>query len=151
VFSGDVAYDFGHVSQMPPMHQCSACGEQHAMGWCRLKVAGVEHCGLCGLAHLGHGRTCPHLTDERHVTTILQTLKESTESRDLVEQATKYLRVVRSDLVQRRRAHERREQEAIIQRQGQAIAAQDGVKLKPGMPFSALTNGRNDRGRRRDD
>lgn len=135
MFSGDVAYDFGHVSQMPPMHHCSACGEQHAMGWCRLKVAGVEHCGLCGLAHLGHGRTCPHLTDERHVTTILQTLNESTESRELVEQATKYLRVVRSDLVQRRRAHERREQEALIQRQAQAIAAQDGVRLNPGMPF----------------
>lgn len=111
------------------------------MGWCRLKVAGVEHCGLCGLAHLGHGRTCPHLTDERHATTILQTLKESTESRELVEQATKYMRVVRADLVQRRRALERREQEAIIQRQAQAIAAQDGIKLTPGLPPLASTNG----------
>lgn len=111
VFNGDVAYDFGHVAQMPPTHQCSACGEQHAMGWCRLKVAGVEHCGLCGLAHLGHGRTCPHLNDERHVTTLLQTLKESTESREWVEHATKYLRAIRGDLIQRRRAQERREQD----------------------------------------
>jgi hypothetical protein len=82
------------------------------MGWCRLKVAGVEHCGLCGLAHLGHGRTCPHLNDEKQVATLLQTLKESTESREWVDMATKYLRMIRGDLVQRRRAQERREEEA---------------------------------------
>ena len=117
VFNGDVTYDFGHVAQMPPVHQCSACGEQHAMGWCRLKVAGVEHCGLCGLAHLGHGRTCPHLNDERHVTTLLQTLKESTESREWVEQATKYLRGLRGDLLQRRRAQERKEHEILAVQQ----------------------------------
>ncbi|KEF62875.1 uncharacterized protein A1O9_00848 [Exophiala aquamarina CBS 119918] len=115
IFNGDVAYNFGHVSQMPPQYDCSACGEQHAMGWCRLKVAGVEHCGLCGLAHLGHGRTCPHLSDERRLTTLLQTLKESTESREFVEQASKYVRSIRSDLIQRRRAQERREQEAVVQ------------------------------------
>lgn len=91
------------------------------MGWCRLKVAGVEHCGLCGLAHLGHGRTCPQLNDEGHITTILQTLKESTESREIVDQATKYLQTLRSELVQRRRAKERREQEAMIRRQAQMV------------------------------
>ena len=85
------------------------------MGWCRLKLAGIEHCGLCGKAHLGHSRTCPHLNNETQVTTLLQTLKESTESRDLIEQATKYLRMVRSDLVSRKRARERREQETIAQ------------------------------------
>lgn len=124
VFSGDGGYDFGHVSQMPPMHSCAACGEQHAMGWCRLKVAGVEHCGLCGLAHLGHGQTCPQLNDEVHITRLLQALKESTESRELVEQATKYLRVIRSELIQRRRAKERREQEEAIRRQAQALRGQ---------------------------
>ncbi len=80
------------------------------MGWCRLKVAGVEHCGLCGIAHLGHGRTCPHLNDNRQVATLLQTLKESTESRELIEQATRYLRGIRGDLMQRKRAQELREQ-----------------------------------------
>ena len=76
------------------------------MGWCRLKVAGIEHCGLCGLAHVGHGRTCPHLNSEVQVATLLGTLKESTESRELIEQATKYLRMIRGDLVQRKRKHE---------------------------------------------
>jgi Chromatin remodeling factor Mit1 C-terminal Zn finger 2 len=79
------------------------------MGWCRLKLAGVEHCGLCGIAHLGHGRTCPHLNSEVQVATLLGTLKESTESMELKEKATKYLRMVRGDLVQRKRMFERRD------------------------------------------
>jgi chromodomain-helicase-DNA-binding protein 4 len=73
------------------------------MGWCRIKLAGVEHCGLCGIAHLGHSRTCPHLTDETQVGRLLQTLKESPEPREYVEAATKYLRMIRGDLVQRKR------------------------------------------------
>jgi hypothetical protein len=80
------------------------------MGWCRLKLAGVEHCGLCGIAHFGHGRTCPHLNSEVQVATLLGTLKESTESHDLKEKATKYLRMIRGDLVQRKRFYERRDQ-----------------------------------------
>jgi chromodomain-helicase-DNA-binding protein 4 len=76
------------------------------MGWCRLKVAGIEHCGLCGLAHVGHGRTCPHLNSEVQVATLLGTLKESTESREQIELATKFLRMIRSDLVQRKRKQE---------------------------------------------
>lgn len=111
-FLGDGTFDFRPVQQMPAIHDCSACNEAHPMGWCRLKLAGVEHCGLCGIAHLGYSRTCPHLNDETQVATLLRTLKESTESRELTEQATKYLRMVRSDLVQRKRARERKEQEA---------------------------------------
>lgn len=88
---------------LPPVHHCSACDEEHPMGWCRLKLAGVEHCGLCGIAHLGHSRTCPHLNDETQVGRLLQTLKESPEALDHVEAATKYLRMIRGDLVQRKR------------------------------------------------
>lgn len=109
-FNGEREFSYGPIQQLPNMHQCSACGEEHAMGWCRLKLAGVEHCGLCGIAHLGHSRTCPHLNNEVQVSTLLQTLRESTESRELIDQATKYLRMVRSDLAQRKRARERKEQ-----------------------------------------
>lgn len=87
-----------------------ACDDLHPMGWCRLKIAGVEHCGLCGIAHLGHGRTCPHLNSEIQVATLLGTLKESTESHELIEKATKYLRMIRGDLVQRKRIHERKQE-----------------------------------------
>ncbi|KIW27844.1 uncharacterized protein PV07_07545 [Cladophialophora immunda] len=116
-FNGDGAVNYGPVEQMPVVHHCSACNEQHPMGWCRLKLAGVEHCGLCGIAHLGHSRTCPHLNNENQVMTLLQTLKESTESRELIDQATKYLRMVRGDLVQRKRARERKEHETLVHHQ----------------------------------
>lgn len=96
--------------RLPPSHYCSACGEVHPMGWCRLKLAGVEYCGLCGLAHVGHGRTCPHLNSETQVATLLETLKESTESRELVDAATRYLRMIRGDLAQRKRHQERMKQ-----------------------------------------
>ena len=80
------------------------------MGWCRLKVSGVEHCGLCGLAHVGHGRTCPHLNSETQVATLLGTLKESTEPHELIDKATKYLRMIRGDLVQRKRLQEAKQE-----------------------------------------
>ena len=89
------------------------------MGWCRLKLAGVEHCGLCGIAHFGQGRTCPHLNSESQVATLLGTLKESTESRELVEMATKYLRSIRGGLVQKKRDQEKRNVEMMQQQQRQ--------------------------------
>ncbi|KAJ9603867.1 hypothetical protein H2200_011388 [Cladophialophora chaetospira] len=119
-FNGDGAFNYGPIHQMPALHHCSACNEEHPMGWCRLKLAGVEHCGLCGIAHLGHSRTCPHLNNEAQVATLLQTLKESTERRELIEQATRYLRMVRSDLIQRKRARERKELETLAQQPSQS-------------------------------
>ncbi|KAF7508417.1 hypothetical protein GJ744_009270 [Endocarpon pusillum] len=101
------------VGELPPNHLCIACGDLHPMGWCRLKLAGVEHCGLCGIAHLGHGRTCPHLNSEIQVATLLGTLKESTESHELKDKATKYLRMIRGDLVQRKKIQERKDQRQI--------------------------------------
>lgn len=104
------------------------------MGWCRLKVAGVEHCGLCGLAHVGHGRTCPHLNSEIQVATLLGTLKESTESRELIEQATKYLRMIRGDLVQRKR---KQESQGLGQLQ-QAPSAPAYAKMNGGLPVGQI-------------
>ncbi|RMZ91382.1 hypothetical protein DV736_g1394, partial [Chaetothyriales sp. CBS 134916] len=102
---GAAAYNIG--STVPPVHQCSVCEEVHPIGWCRLKLAGVEYCGLCGIAHLGHSRTCPNLNNEDQVFALLQSLKESTEPRELVEAATKYLRTIRGDLAQRKRLKEK--------------------------------------------
>lgn len=111
-FNGERNYPMP-AGGMTPLHNCIACGEEHPMGWCRLKLAGVEHCGLCGMAHFGQGRTCPHLNSETQVATLLGTLKESTESRELVEMASKYLRGVRGNLVQIRRQAERKAQEEL--------------------------------------
>lgn len=106
----DGASNYVAVGELPPPHLCAACGEEHALGWCKLKVAGVEHCGLCGIAHLGRGRTCPHLNSEIQVATLLGTLKESTESRELIDKATKYLRMIRGDLVHRKSGLEKKSQ-----------------------------------------
>ncbi|KAE8328355.1 PHD/FYVE-zinc-finger like domain-containing protein [Aspergillus sergii] len=82
---------------------CFACNQNHPVGSCRLKLAGVEHCGLCGLAHFGISRTCPHLQSDAHVARMLKALKESTEDPELVLQAKKYLTGIRGDLAQRKR------------------------------------------------
>ncbi|RMD42327.1 hypothetical protein DV735_g2779, partial [Chaetothyriales sp. CBS 134920] len=97
---GSAAYN---DTTVPPVHQCPACGEVHPLGWCRIKLAGVEHCGLCGVAHLGHSRTCPNLNSEHEVLMLLESLKESTEPWEIVESAVGYLRAIRADLAQRRR------------------------------------------------
>ncbi|RVX75379.1 hypothetical protein B0A52_00732 [Exophiala mesophila] len=57
-----------------------------------------------------------HVRLNAHVKMLLQTLKESTESKDLIDQATKYLRMIKGDLIQRRRAQERKELEAKARR-----------------------------------
>ncbi|OAT08656.1 chromatin remodeling complex subunit [Blastomyces gilchristii SLH14081] len=86
-----------------PVRRCVACDQIHQTGHCPLKLAGVEHCGLCGIAHYGRGRTCPHLNSETQVALMLGSLKESPEQRALVDEATKYLRGIRGDLVRRKK------------------------------------------------
>lgn len=46
---------------------CVACQSNHRVGSCPLKAAGVEHCNLCGMAHFGHARVCPHIQSETQV------------------------------------------------------------------------------------
>lgn len=90
-----------HISYATPA--CPACQLQHPRGACALKLAGAEHCGLCGLAHYGAGRICPHINSETQVREMLETLKNSTEPKHLVETATKYLRGVKGHLVQKKK------------------------------------------------
>ncbi|CAO2655961.1 Nn.00g047640.m01.CDS01 [Neocucurbitaria sp. VM-36] len=82
---------------------CPACNRNHPQGACDLKVAGVEHCGLCGLAHFGHSRTCPHIKSETQVREMLEALKNSPEKKELVDAAMKYLRGVKGTLVQQKK------------------------------------------------
>lgn len=84
-------------------HVCPACRTSHPSGACELKAAGVEHCGLCGLAHFGYSRTCPHIKSETQVREMLQALKNSPEKRELIDLAMKYLRGVKGALVQQKK------------------------------------------------
>ena len=108
-----IAYPDGDVetqSTLNEKHPCMACNHLHPVGYCQLRLAGVEHCGLCGIAHLGHLRTCPHLQSELQVASMLGSLRQSTEPSDLVEAATKYLRGIRGHLVAARKKAASQEQ-----------------------------------------
>ncbi|EGE00942.1 chromodomain helicase DNA binding protein, partial [Trichophyton tonsurans CBS 112818] len=108
-----IAYPDGDVetqSTLNEKHPCVACDHLHPIGYCQLRLAGVEHCGLCGIAHLGHLRTCPHLQSELQVASMLGSLRQSTEASDLVEAATKYLRGIRGHLVAARKKAASQEQ-----------------------------------------
>lgn len=87
----------------PPMKQCPACVRVHPVGSCPIKLAGVEHCGLCGIAHFGHARVCPHVRSETQVKLMIEALKQSAEPKHLVEAAMKYLRGVKGTLVQHKK------------------------------------------------
>jgi chromodomain-helicase-DNA-binding protein 4 len=138
------AANYVPIGGLPPTHHCMACGDNHPMGWCRLKLAGVEHCGLCGLAHIGHGRTCPHLNSEVQVATLLGTLKESTESHDLIEKATKYLRMIRGDLVQRKRMQERKQETSQNRSEHSGYRRPDPIRIDGNADPRPVVNGMRD-------
>ncbi|CAI7567823.1 unnamed protein product [Penicillium glandicola] len=70
---------------------CVACHQRHVPGRCPLRHAGVEFCGLCGLAHWGARRACPHLHSGVQVTRMLEALEKSTEAPSLILGAKRYL------------------------------------------------------------
>jgi chromodomain-helicase-DNA-binding protein 4 len=87
---------------------CLACDSMHAVGQCPSKRSGVEHCGLCGLAHYGFIQSgseaaCPHFSSETQVRLMLDALKMSTEPREIIEPARMYLRGVIGNLVKKKK------------------------------------------------
>ncbi|KAI9658166.1 MAG: hypothetical protein M1831_004013 [Alyxoria varia] len=89
--------------QNNPVKECVACHARHREGYCPLKLAGPEHCNLCGLAHYGVARTCPHVRSETQVREMLAALKQSHEPRHLVQEAMRYLSGVKGTLAQEKR------------------------------------------------
>ncbi|KAI9663859.1 MAG: hypothetical protein M1821_007349 [Bathelium mastoideum] len=87
-----------------PHRPCPACSLPHPRGSCPLKLAGTELCPLCGLAHFGDVRACPHMNSETQVREMLAALRDSPESKELVTEVKKYLRGRKGNLVQRKRA-----------------------------------------------
>ncbi|KAJ6149199.1 Zinc finger PHD-type [Penicillium samsonianum] len=70
---------------------CVACQQRHVPGRCPLRLAGVEFCGLCGLAHWGGRRACPHLQSGVQISRMLEALDKSAEAPSLILGAKKYL------------------------------------------------------------
>ncbi|RMJ21595.1 hypothetical protein PHISP_07539, partial [Aspergillus sp. HF37] len=86
--------------------QCHVCTKEHPLGRCPLKLGGADHRNLCGIAHYGSVRTCPHLTSELQLSRMLDTLKHSDEPREIVEAAKKYASGVKGSLAQQARRKE---------------------------------------------
>ncbi|MCJ1404768.1 hypothetical protein MMC11_007994 [Xylographa trunciseda] len=134
---------------LPDQLPCLACNNAHGshpIGYCPLKIAGVEYCNLCGLAHFAIGRVCPHINSETQVSQMLRDLCTSPESRDLVEQARKYLRGVKADLVNRKRKEEAarlRSSELTTQGQSHATDKRVGFSHPHTANNSALNGHRN--------
>ncbi|EKV07280.1 Chromatin remodeling complex subunit (Chd3), putative [Penicillium digitatum PHI26] len=78
----------GTQQASPP---CVACQKHHITGRCPLRHAGVEFCGLCGLAHWGGRRACPHMQSSVQITRMLEALEKSTEAPPLISLAKRYL------------------------------------------------------------
>ncbi|KGO64129.1 Zinc finger, PHD-type [Penicillium italicum] len=78
----------GAQAAFPP---CVACQRHHIPGRCPLRLAGVEFCGLCGLAHWGGRRACPHMQSGLQITRMLEALEKSTEAPSLISGAKRYL------------------------------------------------------------
>lgn len=124
------------AQEQPPGVNCRACAQHHPVGSCPLKIAGVEFCNLCGMAHYGHARVCPHIQSETQVSTfhetrdslltsrqvraMLEALKYSNEPEHLVNEARRYLRGLKGNLVQLKK---RKEEQQHAQREA-AYAAQ---------------------------
>ncbi|KIW01020.1 uncharacterized protein PV09_07537 [Verruconis gallopava] len=111
----------------PMSRHCPACKQLHVIGSCPLKLAGVEYCNLCGLAHFGYGRVCPHLKSETMVRTMLTELKLSSEPKYLVDAAANYLRNLKKNLAQNNRmAKAKAERDSM----NSTVARQAGVNGK---------------------
>jgi len=67
----------------PPVCHCQACNNFHPQGSCPLKLAGVELCNICGTAHFGRPRICPHIKSEPMVTNMINAVKQSNEPEHL--------------------------------------------------------------------
>ncbi|KAF1989793.1 hypothetical protein K402DRAFT_390767 [Aulographum hederae CBS 113979] len=117
----------------PQMVNCLACSTVHHEGYCRLKLAGVEKCPLCGIAHYGHARVCPHIGSETQVRQMLEALRNSNEEAYLVKAATKYLRGVKGHLVQSEKlAREKLEKE----QRGEVPSSRNPTTSFPPRPIS---------------
>lgn len=102
------------IASTQPVAPCLACDAHHHVGYCPLKLAGVEFCGLCGLAHFGHARTCPHLTSVTQCRQMLESLRQSQEPPHLVEMARKYVVGVIGDLRRRKKEEKIRRERAAL-------------------------------------
>ena len=112
-----------------PPAKCAACEHYHPAGRCPLKLAGVENCPLCGIAHYGRARTCPHINSITQLQAMQDAIKHSPETSELKELAKKKLTGLIGNIRQKRRMEEQ-------------AKVKEGQTLRPsGQSSSASTPG----------
>lgn len=112
----------------PPV-KCAACEHHHPTGSCPLKLAGVEYCPLCGIAHFGRGRTCPHISSVTQLQVMQEAIKHSPETPELKELARRKLTSLIGSIRHKRKLAE----EAKAAKESQALrpSAQTGSNFTP--------------------
>ncbi|KAK4991766.1 hypothetical protein LTR50_001583 [Elasticomyces elasticus] len=98
-----IGTQMGYAPAAVPQPTCMVCQNSHRTGSCPLKLAGVEICNICGIAHFGRARECPHVQSETQVRAMLLALSYSNEPAHLVAEAKRYLQGVKGHLVQRKK------------------------------------------------
>ena len=107
----------------PHLEPCIACGKYHPLGSCPLKLAGVEKCMLCGLAHFGFKGICPHFGSSTQLMSMMDTLKQSPEGMEIRESARKQLVELMGDSNARKRI---RQYERVKKQQPSRVANGNG-------------------------
>ena len=112
-----------------PVAKCLACENYHRTGRCPLKEAGVEYCPLCGIAHYGRVRICPHLNSVTQLQAMNEAIKLSPESLDLKEMAKKKVTGIIGNIRHKRKL----EEEAKAAKGNQVLrqSGQDGSGFTP--------------------
>lgn len=109
--------------------KCPACDNYHPTGLCPLKIAGVESCPLCGIAHYGRVRICPHINSVTQLQAMQEAIKHSTESPEIKELAKKKVTSLIANIKQKRRLEE--EAKACKQNQASRQSGQPGSQFTP--------------------
>ena len=112
-----------------PPAKCAACETYHPTGRCPLKNAGVELCPLCGIAHYGRARICPHINSVTQLQAMHEAIKHSPEALELKELAKKKITGLIGNIRQKRRF----EEQAKAAKESQALrqSGQSGSNFTP--------------------
>ena len=116
----------------PGARRCPACDKDHLVGSCPLKIAGAEHCPICGLAHFTWQRTCPHMQSETQVRAMLTALSNSPESKELVDRAKKLLQGIKGSIVQQKKRNAEAQQRAAAAARASADGIPASAQMGPG-------------------
>lgn len=95
----------------PAAKFCADCRTIHDRAGCPKTLPGNrkprEYCGICGIAHFGVSKSCPHLANETQLRLLLDALRDSNEIPARKIEVEKYLRKQLADRVRAKKERPR--------------------------------------------